>query len=115
MCDALRVVAAEVFGRFDENSRRLLRELVVAHCEGVDARFGLRRRLELGWQRQWSSLLSVAVQNSVAASFVPAAPPFDGADTGLRPRHHTAHDHWSLLEVDHEGPEDGLSRLPLRG
>ena len=104
------VVAAEVFGRFDDHSSDLVRDLVRAHCQ--EASHLLRRRLELGWHRRWWGLLSVAVQVSVAASIVPAAPAFEEAEDRLLPRQRTTHDDRSLLEADHEAPE--VSRLPLR-
>lgn len=112
---ALVVVAAEVFGRFDENSRNLVRDLVRAHCE--DTCLILRRRLRLGWSRRWWALLSVALQVAVAASIAPNAPAFEEAPEGsgrLAPWHRSTHDHVTLLEAEHEGPEVGESRLPLR-
>ena len=107
---AFVVVAAEVFGRFCANSRQLVGELVRAHCQ--DAGRVLRRRLELGWHRRWWGLLSVAVQVAVAGSIVPDAPAFEEEEGRLLPRLRTTHDHRSLLEAEHEGPE--VSRLPLR-
>jgi hypothetical protein len=107
---AFVVVAAEVFGRFDDNSRSLVRELVRAHCQ--DAGPILRRRLELGWHRRWWALLSVAVQVSVAASMLPTASAFEEGEGRLPTRLRVHHDHLSLLEADHEPPE--VSRLPLR-
>ena len=112
---AFVVVAAEVFGRFDENSRELVQDLVRAHCE--DTCLTLRRRLKLGWSRRWWALLSVALQVAVAASIAPNAPAFEEAPEGsgrLAPWHRAAHDHVTLLEAEHEGPEVGESRLPLR-
>ena len=52
---AFAVVATEVFGRFDDNARLLVSDLVRAHCQ--DASQVLRRRLELGSHRRWWSLL----------------------------------------------------------
>ena len=97
---AFVVVAAEVFGRFDDNSRSLVRELVRAHCQ--DAGPILRRRLELGWHRRWWALLSVAVQVSVAASMLPTAPAFEEAEGRLPTRLRAHHDNQSLLDADHE-------------
>ena len=85
-------------------------DLVRAHCE--DAGRVLRRRLELGWHRRWWSLLSVAVQVAVAGSVVPDAPAFAEDEGRLIPRLRHTHDHRTLLEADHEGPQ--VSRLPLR-
>ena len=107
---AFVVVAAEVFGRFCENSRQLVRDLVRAHCQ--DAGRVLRRRLELGWHRRWWNLLSVAVQVAVAGSIVPAAPAFEEEEGRLLPRLRATHDDRSLLEADHDAPE--VSRLPPR-
>ena len=72
---AFIVVAAEAFGRFDDHSRDLVRDLVRAHCQ--DASLVLRRRLELGWHRRWWGLLSVAVQVAVASSILPEAAAFE--------------------------------------
>ena len=105
-------MAAEVFGRFDDHSRDLLSELVRAHCAGTTPI--LRRRLELGWQRRWWSLLSVAVQVAVAASIVPTAPQFAEGPDSLPAWRRAGHDHVSLLEAEHEQPGE-VSRLPLRG
>ena len=107
---AFVVVAAEVFGRFDDHSRLLISDLVRAHCQ--DASPVLRRRLELGWHRRWWGLLSVAVQVAVAGSIVPATPEFEEEEGRLPLRLRPSHDHRSLLEADHEGP--AVSRLPLR-
>ena len=108
---AFIVLAVEVFGRFDDHSRDLVRDLVRAHCH--EASSVLRRRLELGWHRRWWGLLSVAVQNAVAGSIVPAAPAFAEEEGRLLPRHRIAHDHCTILEADHDGPPD-VSMLPLR-
>ena len=109
---AFVVVAAEVFGRFDEHSRDLVRDLVRAHCERTCPL--LRRRLELGWHRRWWAILSVAVQVSVASSIVPTAPQFEEGPDRLPPWRRARHDHVTLLEAEHEPPEE-VSRLPLRG
>ena len=107
---AFVVVATEVFGRFDDNARLLVSDLVRAHCQ--DATPVLRRRLELGWHRRWWGLLSVAAQVAVAGSIVPAAPEFEEGEGRLPFRLRPSHDHRSLLEAEHEGP--AVSRLPLR-
>ena len=104
---AFLVVAAEVFGRFNDNSRDLVSELVRAHYAGTT-------RLELGWQRRWWSLLSVAVQVSIAASIVPTAQQFEEGPDSLPARRRAGHDHMSLLVAEQEPPGE-VSRLPLRG
>ena len=72
---AFVVVAAEVFGRFDTHASQLVDELARAHVDRTNR--VLRRRLLLGWKRRWWSVLSVALQVSVAESIAPAAPPFE--------------------------------------
>jgi hypothetical protein len=110
---AFVVVAAEVFGRFDAHSSQLVDELARAHVERTNR--VLRRRLLLGWKRRWWSVLSVALQVAVAESILPAAPPFEERVEQWPRQPRLGHDHVSLLEAEHEAPEVGDSRLPLRG
>ena len=75
-----RVLAAEVFGRFDEPSRTLITELSHAHVQGE--RRIMRRRLQLIYHRRWWGILSVAVQKAMAESLVSSS--FQGEADGER-------------------------------
>ena len=105
------VLAAEVFGRFDDPSRRLVASLARAKVQSL--RPILRRRMELVWHRRFWGFLSTAVQAAVADCLLPQYLQNGvGSSSRRRPRHGGCPEHATVLELDHEAPE--VSRLPPR-
>ena len=64
----LIVLACEVGGRWSHNCCWLIRELAIWRSRTVSPR--LRRSTARAWETRWWSMLSVAVQDSLAATLV---------------------------------------------
>ena len=98
----LVVLAAEVGGRWSATSRWLVRHLAEARCRSVTPR--LKASATRAWEARWWGMLSVAVQNALAATLVDDAPHLLHGWEGEGP---------PLGELLHaEAPTQ--SRLPLR-
>ena len=100
----LRTLACEVGGRWSTECLRTVRELASAKARAAPAH--LRQAARSAWQSRWWALLSVAVQDSLAATLVEdALPTLDGHD-GAEPELTEV-----LLDVS---ASPAPSRLPLR-
>jgi len=107
------VLAAELGGRFDANTRALVADLAAGRAEG--ARPSVRRSMLAGWRRRLWGVLSVGLQRVVAESLVPADSDEAAAEVsafhyGRAPRVDAVH----VLEVLREVPAvSGLGPLRL--
>jgi len=99
----LIVLACEVGGRWSDTCCWLIRELAIWRSRTVSPR--LRRSTARAWEARWWSMLSVAVQDSLAATLVDDAPHLL----------HGWHGHGPPLGELLHGEAPALSRLPLRG
>ena len=79
----LVVLAAEVGGRWNQESLDLVRQLA-AYKAGESPPL-LRRSVELAWTDRWWSLLSIAVQSAFAASLLASPGPGIVLDTPASP------------------------------
>ena len=101
----LTVLACETGGRWHATARNMVRRLVATRTQAVPPL--LRQAAALAYHRRWWSLLSVALQHTVATCLLDH--PGMGCVPGAGPAP-------PLAEVLHEAQElVGYSRLPLRG
>ena len=101
----LKVLACETGGRWHETARGMVARLVQTKTQTVPPL--LRRAAALAYHRRWWSLLSVALQHTVAVSLLDR--PGMGCAPGAGPAP-------SLGDVLHGAPEfPAVSRLPGRG
>ena len=99
------MLACETGGRWRATARNTVKRLVATRTQAVPPI--LRRAAALAYHRRWWSLLSVALQRTVATSLLDH--PGLGCAPGAGPEP-------PLAEVLHGAREPvGYSRLPLRG
>ena len=103
--DDLTVLACETGGRWHETARGMVSRLVHTRTQTVHPI--LRRAAALAYTRRWWSLLSVALQHTVAMSLLDK--PGMGGAPGAGPAPFLG----DVLHMAQEYP--AFSRLPLRG
>ena len=101
----LVVLAAEVGGRWSDEARSFLRQLVRLRVR--QAPQVLRQAARLAWQQGWWKLLSVAVQRAVTTTLVEPQRPAMGGVAGFEDVFLA-----DVLESGLNAP--AVSRLPLR-
>ena len=101
----LAVLASETGGRWHETARGMVSRLVQTRVQTVHPL--LRRAAALAYSRRWWSLLSVALQHTVASSLLDK--PGMGGAPGAGPAPFLG----EVLQDAHEFP--AFSRLPMRG
>ena len=102
----LVVLACEVGGRWGDGALRLVEDLVRLRTRSAPR--ALRKAAGHAWTRRWWALLSVAVQDAVAATLVEGAAGPQGGALG--------YEEPFLAEVLGDAPGGpATSRLPLRG
>ena len=99
----LCVLAAEIGGRWNDDSQHLVQRLVALRARRAPAT--LRGAASQGWARRWWGVLAVAAQRAACSAVLGTwtMPPLPNADSEL-----------PLAQALHLAADSAPSRLPLR-